>query len=165
MIREPRSVVFDDCLAWTVCYGYKVGQGVYTSQDGVIFKNSVAYNAAVGLGIDHRYGTSVANNIVFDTIDVESLSGSNAGHATWLALFVESEGAGVGPIRNILVSNIRVRNEGMYNGLLIGYNSSSMVTNVTFTDIYMLANTTPAATLEEMKILDVNETSGIVVVV
>jgi polygalacturonase len=163
---QPLSnVVFDDCLAWTVCYGYKVGQGVYTSQDGVIFKNSVVYNAAVGLGIDHRYGTSVANNIVFDTIDVESLSGSNAGHATWLALFVESEGAGVGPIRNILVSNIRVRNEGMYNGLLVGYNSSSMVTNVTFTDIYMLSNTTPAATLEEMKILDVNETSGIVVVV
>ena len=58
-----------------------------------------------------------------------------------------------------------MRNEGMYNGLLVGYNSSSMVTNVTFTDIYMLSNTTPAATLEEMKILDVNETSGIVVVV
>jgi polygalacturonase len=162
---QPLSnVVFDDCLAWTVCYGYKIGQGVYTSQDGVTFKNSVVYRAAVGLGIDHRYGTYEANNVVFDTIDIESLSGENADHATWLAIFVESEGAGVGPVSNVQVSNIRVRNEGMFNGILQGYNSSSMVTNVTFTDIYMLANTTPATTLEEMKMLDVSQASGIVVV-
>lgn len=161
---QPLSnVVFDDCLAWTVCYGYKIGQGVYTSQDSVTFKNSVVYNAAVGLGIDHRYGTSYVNNVIFDTIDVENLSGSNAGHATWLALFVESEGAGVGPISNVHVTNIRVRNEGMYNGILVGYNSLSMVSDVTFTDIYMLANTTPATTLEQMKILDISQTSGIAV--
>lgn len=162
---QPLSnVIFDDCLAWTVCYGYKIGQGVYKSQDGVTFKNSVVYKAAVGLGIDHRYGTYEANNIIFDSIDIESLSGENADHATWLAIFVESEGAGVGPVSNVHVSNIRVRNEGMYNGLLQGYNSSSMVTNVTFTGIYMLANTTPATTLEEMKMVDVSQASGIVVV-
>ena len=101
---------------------------------------------------------------MFDTIAIESLSGSNAGHATWPALFVESEGAGVGLISNIHVSNIRIRNEGMFYGILAGYNTSSMVSNVTFTDIYTLANTTPGTTLEEMKILDVSQASGIVVV-
>ncbi|RDL42475.1 Glycoside hydrolase family 28 protein [Venustampulla echinocandica] len=157
------DVVFDNCLAWTVCYGYKIGQGVYTSQKGVVFKNSVVYRAAVGLGIDHRYGTEIVSNVTFDTIDIESLSGDNAGHATWLAFFVESQGAGIGPIDGVKVNNIRVRNEGKYNGLLVGYNSSAMVSDITFSDVYMLANTTPATTLGQMKILDVAYTSAIVV--
>lgn len=161
--RPLSNVVFDDCLSWTVCYGFKVGQGVWTDQDGVTFKNSVVYKAAVGLGINHKYGEATASNITFDNIDVENLSGDNAGHATWLAIFVESAGSGVGPISKVRVNNIRVRKEGKKNGMLIGYDASSMVSHVTFKDIYMLANTTPATTLQQMKMLDVRQTSDIVI--
>jgi polygalacturonase len=149
------NVVFDDCLAWTDCYGYKVGQGVYEDQDAVTFKNSVVYRAAVGIGIDHRYGTAAATGITFDNIDIQSLSGVNAGHATWLAFFIESEGAGIGPLNNLAVRNMRVRQTGIYNGTLLGYNSSAIIDGVSFENIYMLQNTTSAKTLADMKILDV----------
>lgn len=163
--RTLNDVVFDDCLAWSECYGYKVGQGVWEDQTGVTFKNSVVYSAAVGIGLDHREGIATVRDLTFDNIDIESLSGENAGHATWVAFFIEAAGGvGVGPVTGINVKNMRVRDEGMYNGTLEGYNSSSILSHITFENVYMLANTTPAISLQQMKILDVNNyTSDIVV--
>lgn len=146
------DVVFDDCLAWTRCYGFKVGQGVFGDQDGVTFKNGVVYHAGVGLGIDHKFGTGTAKNINFENMDLERLSGEPGGTGTWLAVFVESVGNGTGPIKDTIVRNVRARSLGKYHGKLAGFDASSYVDGVTFSDIYILANKTAATTLEQMDI-------------
>lgn len=151
--RPLHDVVFDNCLAWTNCYGYKIGQGVVEDQDGVTFQNSVVYTAGVGMGIDHKYGTMTAREITFENIDIEDLHGNSGSKATWLAVFVELDGEGVGPVQDILVRNIHVAEPGAWGAYLQGYNQSSMVTGVTLSDIYMYANITPATTLEQMDIV------------
>ena len=131
-------------------------------------RNSVVYTAAVGIGIDHAFGNMTASNITFDTIDIEGLHGNAGGQATWLAVFVEVSagdgGAGVGPIEDVYIRNIRARAQGSRTGRLEGYSSAAMVNGVTITDVYMLANTTPATTLEEMKVLNTSYSENIRIV-
>lgn len=55
---EPvRNVLFEDTIAWTLCYGYKIGQGIMQDQSNIVFRNGVVYKAAVGFAIHHKYGT------------------------------------------------------------------------------------------------------------
>ncbi len=131
--------MFDNCLAWTDCYGYKIGQGVWERQDNVTFQNSVVYTAGVGIGIDHKFGSNTASNITFENIDIEGLHGNSGGQATWLSVLVELSGQGVGPVEGLFVKNIRARTQGSRNGFLQGYNSSSMVSGVTISDVYMVS--------------------------
>lgn len=49
------SITFSNNFAWTHCYGFKVGQGVWEDQQMVRFEYGTVYNAAVGLGIHHTY--------------------------------------------------------------------------------------------------------------
>ncbi|KAJ4297896.1 hypothetical protein N0V90_005795 [Kalmusia sp. IMI 367209] len=147
-----RDVSFDECLAWTRCYGYKVGQGVYGDQDNVVFQNSVVYYGGVGLGIDHKFGTGTARNISFLNMDLEKLAGEPGGTGTWLAVFVESVGRGAGPVKDVTVKNVRARSLGKYHGKLAGFNESSYVDGVTLSDIYILANKTAANSLKELDI-------------
>lgn len=51
------NIVFDDCLAWTYCYGYKIGQGVFTEQKNILFKDSTVFRASIGFGMDHLVRT------------------------------------------------------------------------------------------------------------
>jgi len=150
--RAQRDVSFDNCMAWTRCYGFKVGQGVYGDQDNVIFKNGVVYYAGVGLGIHHKFGTGTARNITFVNIDIEKLGGEPGGTGTWLAVFVENSGKGVGPIEDVTVKNIRARSLGKFDGKLAGFNEKSYLDGVTLSDIYILANKTAATTLKEMDV-------------
>jgi hypothetical protein len=53
------NVTFTNNLAWTDCYGFKVGQGVWEEQQNVRFEGGTVYDAAVGLGVHHK--VSVAN--------------------------------------------------------------------------------------------------------
>lgn len=53
------NVTFDNVLSWTRCFGLKVGQGVFTNQSNVTFKNSVVYDAAIGIGINHKVSNSI----------------------------------------------------------------------------------------------------------
>lgn len=158
------DVIFDDCLAWTHCYGYKVGQGVHQKQDNITFQNSVVYTAGVGLGIHHLFGTSTASNITFKNIDVEDLHGNSGGQATWLAVFVDQGGRGLGPIENVYVKNIQTREQGSREGLIQGYDSSNLVTEVTLEDIYMWPSSTPARTLEEMNLVNTTYSNGIEII-
>lgn len=48
------NVTFINNLAWTHCYGFKVGQGVWEDQTNVRFESGTVYDAAVGLGIHHK---------------------------------------------------------------------------------------------------------------
>lgn len=150
--RPLRDVSFDNCLAWTRCYGYKVGQGVFGDQDNVMFQNSVVYYGGVGLGIDHKFGTGTARNISFVNMDLEKLAGEPGGTGTWLAVFVEDVKNGTGPIEDITVKNVRARSLGKYHGKLAGHDEKSYLDGVTISDVYILANKTAAKTLQELDI-------------
>ncbi|KAH8703770.1 pectin lyase-like protein [Talaromyces proteolyticus] len=162
--RELRDVLFDDCLAWTLCYSYKIGEGVWEVQDNVTFRNSVAYKAGVGIGIHHKFGSEVASNITFEDIDIERLSGSPGGMASWMAIYVDNAGEGVGPLKDLTIRNIRARQQGSRNAFLQGFNQSSMVSGVTIGDVYMFQNKTPATTFEEMKLFNVSYSEGVKIV-
>ncbi|RYP19043.1 hypothetical protein DL767_009715 [Monosporascus sp. MG133] len=162
--RPLKDVFFDDCLAWTDCYGYKVGQGVWEDQDTVTFQNSVVYSAAVGMGIDHKFGTAEASHITFRNMDIEGLHGNAHGQAAWLTIYVQQTGSGVGPVRNVYVKNIRARVQGSRPGRLQGYDSSAIVSGVTFTNVLMGKNTKPAKTLQEMNMLETNFSENIKIV-
>lgn len=150
-----RDVLFDDCLSWTGGHGYKVGQGFYTTQENIVFQNSVVYIGGVGLCVDHRYGFATGSNIIFNNIDIEGLSGAPDGHATWLSMSVEVGGASVNPVKDVTIKNIRARELGIGDAYIEGYNSSSIISGVTLCDIYLFANTTPATTLAEMRVVNV----------
>lgn len=144
------DVTFDDCLAWTDCYAYKVGQGVWENQDRVTFQNSVVYNAAVALGIDHKYGSKTANDITFKNIDIEKLHGNAHGEASWLTLWVEDTGKGVGPVKNVKIENVRARMRGAKKGRIEGHDNASKISGVTFTNVYIWENTKPGTTLGDL---------------
>ncbi|CAH0033298.1 unnamed protein product [Clonostachys rhizophaga] len=157
-----QDIVFDDCLAWTNCYGYKIGQGVVENQDNVTFKNSVVYNAGVGIGIHHLYGWATASRITFDNIDVEDQHGNSGGVASWIALFINGTAKrGVGPVTDVVVKNIHARKQGSREGYAQGFNSSIKLSGVRFSDIFMYANKTPATSLKEMNILRTEYCEGV----
>jgi polygalacturonase len=149
------NVVFDDLISWTICYGFKVGQGMRQNQTGVTFKNGVVYDAAVGIGIDHKYGVGALSDVTFDNIDIEKLSYSNDSNRTW-ALFAirNGDGFGGGTIDTVNVKNINVRDAGTTLGTLKGYSSTKNISNVTFNNVVMPGSATPAQNLYEMNILN-----------
>lgn len=160
--RDQKDVTFDDCFAWTLCFGYKIGQGVYQTQDSVKFKNSAAYSAGVGMGIHHLFGNSSSKNIVFENIEVERLRGSPGGFSSWLVVIVqEKDDRGVGPIEDVTVKDIRARDQGHARGYIQGYSEDIMVSGVTLSDVYMYTNSTPAKTLKEMNILNTSYSEDI----
>jgi polygalacturonase len=151
------NVTFDDCFSWTGCVGFKVGQGMNERQENITFKNGVIYDCARGLAIEHKWGANEAKNITFENIDIEKIGNSCEG-PQWLQLFVKSgDGLGGGPVNNVLIKNIRVRDKGSRVSQLRGHSEASAIRGVTFENIYMLDNERPAATLEEMNVTEVNE--------
>ncbi|WP_063795555.1 discoidin domain-containing protein [Paenibacillus sp. Soil750] len=162
---EPLSnVTFDDVISWTYCYGLKVGQGVRQMQDGITFKNSVIYDAAVGIGIHHKYGTAEAKNITFDNIDIERLSYSNDNHRTWLGFFIQNAvEEGGGTVSTVTVKNVKVRDQGANPGLLKGLDSTHPINGITFENIYMPGSATPATNLAGMNVLNTGFYSGLTI--
>jgi polygalacturonase len=156
--KPQNDILFDNCLAWTTCFGYKIGQGVWEVQDNVTFQNSYVYDGSVGFGIHHEYGTETASNITFENIEIEHLHGPIPGFpgdfGTWLGIYVKDSGRGVGPVQDVTIKNIRARKLGTRNAVIQGHNESSIVGGVTISDVYMLENTTAATTLAELTVFD-----------
>lgn len=159
--RPLSNVFFDDYLGWSDCYGYKIGQGVWQDQDTVTFQNSVVYTAAVGMGVDHKFGSAAAGRITFRNMDIEGLHGNAHGQAAWLTVYVQNTGSGVGPVTDVRVENVRTRASGYKGGWLQGYNASSMVSGVTLHNIIMGKNTEPARSLKDMNIVQTDFSEGI----
>lgn len=156
------GVVFEDCISWTYCYGYKIGQGVMQDQRNIVFKDCVVYDAAVGIGIHHKWGTASVKNVLFDGIDIERLSYQNDDHRTWAIFFMQNgDKKGSGPISDILVKNVRVRDEGKSPGKIKGLNSENLVSNLRFENIMMPGMAGPAKTLEQIKMTDTSNTNNI----
>jgi MFS family permease len=158
------DIIFENCLAWTYCYCYKIGQGVVQPQEGITFRNCVAYECAVALGIDHKWGTAPVRHVTFDNIDIERVSNSNADHRTWAAFFVDKDNPrGGGPIYGLIVKNIHVRDPGTSGGVLVGRGNSAMIDGVTLENILMPGGSAPATSLSEMDILCVRNATNVLV--
>jgi hypothetical protein len=164
---EPvADVTFDQLLAWTICYAYKVGQGVGVDQTGITFSNNVVYDAAVAVGIDHKAYTAPVSSITFSNIDIERLNqGPNAGNQAWLVVMIEnSTGDGGGPVRNLTLSHINVRAMGSTASKLDGLSDSSSITGVALDFIKMPGETSYATSLAAMNITSTQYVSGITIV-
>lgn len=153
--QNLHDVLFDDCLAFTICYGFKIGQGVLQTQSEVTFQNSVVYDGAVGIGISHQYGSAAVINITFQNIDIEQLSYINAEHGTWLAWYIWNGFGLHGPLINITAMNITVRDKGQTFGVIRGLNNNSTVSNITLMNIIMPGFSKPAENLQEMNIWNI----------
>ncbi|MDI5968887.1 glycosyl hydrolase family 28 protein [Streptomyces sp. SL13] len=155
------NVTFNDLLSWTYCYGIKVGQGVVTGQDGVTFENVVVYDAAVGIGIDHKYGTAAATNIKFDNIDIERLDFANDNNRTWLAMMTETS-QGVGPVTGVTISNVKVRDAGTTAARINGQ-PGALISGVTLSNIVMPGSTAAATTLGQLNLTNVSNNGPITI--
>ncbi|MFJ2261554.1 glycosyl hydrolase family 28 protein [Streptomyces sp. NPDC087844] len=153
--RPLSDVVFDDLVSWTYCYGVKVGQGVIQAQDGVVFKNVVVHDAAVGIGIHHKYGSAATSNVRFENIDIENLSYSNDNNRTWLALWTGNT-LGVGPIRDVTLSNIRIRNAGTTPARINGQ-PGAPVGNVALRNVVMPGSSASATTLAQVNLTNLSD--------
>ena len=154
--KAQKNIVFDDCISWTYCYGFKIGQGVMQPQTNIKFKNCVVYDAAVGIGIHHKWGTAFVKNVVFDGIDIERLSYQNDDHRTWAIFFMQNgDKKGSAPISDIMIKNILVRDAGKSPGKIKGVSEVNNFSRLTFRNIQMPALDSPAQNLKELKMTDI----------
>ena len=151
--EQVRDVTFDGLISWTYCYGFKVGQGVFSTQENVVFKNGVVVDAAIGIGIHHKAGAGTASGVTFDNIDIERLSATNDNKRTWLAVMInDSVGDGAGPISGVTVRNVNVRDRGTTPALLTGLSAGSAINDVRFDSIRMPGSSGYARTLAALNI-------------
>ena len=138
--RAQENILFENCLSWTRCFGFKVGQGVMQPQRNIVVKDCVVYDAAIGLGINHRYGSAPAENIQFLRCEVERVSLILVGRRTWFACFTEmgSSSLGVGPVRNVSIEGCRVWDRGTTRVEMKGFNlEAGIVDGVVFKNVEM----------------------------
>ena len=164
---EPQplaDVLFDDCFAWTLCYGWKVGEGVWEHQERVTFQNSIGYRLGAGLGIHHKFGNSSASHISYRNMDIEAMHGSPGGQGGWLTLYVDDVDQGIGPVDHIYVKDVRVRQIGDTESIIRGASNAVKMSIVTLTNVYMPGREAPATSLKEMNVLDTSFSDGITIV-
>ncbi len=149
------GVLFDDCIAFTICYGFKIGQGVLQTQRDIVFQNGVVYDGAVGIGISHQYGSAAVINVTFQNIDIERLSSINAEHGTWLAWYIWNGSGLYGPLINITARNIFIRDKGQTFGVIRGLNNNATINTITLMNITMPGTQQFAENLEEMNIWNI----------
>lgn len=162
-IDGPNSdIVFDDALAWTRCFGFKVGQGVMRAQRNITFRNSVIYDASIGIGINHKWGRASVENIRFEDIEIERISMMLENRSSWQAVFISNgDRLGGGMINDVTFKNIKVFSQGRTASQLSGMSSSAYVRRIEFSNIVMPGSAVPATNLEELKIEDVWWVKGI----
>lgn len=150
------QVSFEDCISWTYCYGFKIGQGVMQPQSNITFRDCVVYDAAVGIGIHHKWGTSGVKNVTFNNIDIEKLSYQNDDHRTWAIFFMQNgDRRGSGPISHILVKNIKVRDAGKSPGKIRGVSDSISISHLRFKNVQMPGAASPATNLDHLKMTNI----------
>jgi hypothetical protein len=153
--KEQKHIVFDDLISWTYCYGYKIGQGIVQNQSDITFKNCIVYDAAVGIGIHHKWGNASVNKVIFENLDIERLSYQNDDHRTWMVFLMQNgDKKGSGPFSDITVKNVNVRDAGKSPGKIKGLNALASIKNIKFQNILMPGNLLPATDLKSMNITD-----------
>lgn len=143
-VENLENVVFDDCLAWSNCVGFKVGQGAYQLQRNVTFKNSYVFQSSRALVIDHSYGTPPVENVTYENIDIEKCGMNKFGNY-WFGVMTST----VGPVNNVKVKRINVRDTGSQSSRISGHDPIGSINGVTFSDVYILGKL--ATSLTELK--------------
>lgn len=152
---EPNeNIVFDDCISWTGCYGFKAGQGFWYDHENIKFTNGTVYDCAAGIGIHHKQGGSSCNNITFENIDIENISFQNDDHRTWFVAYIQGNTGTGGPVSNVTVKNINVRATGTSVPKLVGKAEDILLSNVSFENITFKGSTGAATTLAQMGFAD-----------
>ena len=141
--QAASNIVFDDVLAWTGCHALKIGQGAMQTIENVTFRNSVVYNSAHAVSLHHKAGTATVQNVTWDGIDVEHVENTNLGRS-WAYFNIESTGTGPGPIRNITVKSIRLRDLGTDASPIDGFDGTRNIDGLSFRDIYIDTTSTGA---------------------
>lgn len=159
--RPLDNVTFNDLVSWTYCYGVKVGQGVYEPQNKVTFQHVVVYDAAVGIGVHHKYGTAAATDLAFDDIDIERLSFSNDGNRTWLAMMTGNT-AGIGPVTGVTISNVRVRNAGTTAARINGL-AGAPISDIALSHVVMPGATAGATTPTQLNLTNLSDYDGLTI--
>lgn len=154
--RDQTDVTINDALSWTRCFGLKVGQGVDKNQSNIRFLNSTIYSASIGIGVNHKWGTSNAYNILFENIDIEATPLMLENRSSWEAMFTEgADKLGAGTVRGVTIRNVKVRRPGRTTAQLSGLNSERLIEQVTFENIWMPGMDRAATSLKELNITDV----------
>ncbi len=146
--EKQSNIVVDDALAWSRCGAFKVGDGVKQLQDGIVIKNSYVFRCWRALAVGHLYGTTAAQNIIFDNIDVEGFWPRSGVHSRWFDLSAKS-----GPIKNVFYNNINLRALGEIS-VMKGWSDTFTVSGVTLNNVRV--GGVAATTLEQLNITDTN---------
>lgn len=158
------DVLFENCVSYTYCYGYKVGQGVNQPQSNVRFVNNTTFAASIGMGMEAKWGTADANFIRFESMDIERVPTSLVGKRTWYhAEITNGDGQGGSDVYSVYMKNITVRDAGTSAGTLRGYSAARSFDRVTFENVRMPGSSSRATTLAEMNITNVANATNITV--
>ncbi len=150
---ENRNILFDDCIAWTGCYGFKVGQGIGYDQHDITVQNSTVYDCAVGFGIHHKRFDGKIWNVAFDNIEVENITRQNEDHKMWFQCFLQDDNKQAEDgdmIWNVSVKNINVWPRSPPSPKLVCRRDGSYITGVTFENITMYGSTAPANSMGQL---------------
>lgn len=151
-----KDVLAEDLVAWTGCFGVKVGEGSVYPQTGVTYRDVTVYDAAIAMGMHHRWGTALLSDITFENIEVEHLRAPiDYGSRTWFASFILDVGEGAGPISNIVTRDIKIYDMGTTPARVNGWNESVQIFGARFQNIYPVKLHRYALTLREAGITDI----------
>lgn len=160
--REQHHVLIQDAMSWTRCFGLKVGQGVNNIQNDIVFRDATVYSASIGIGINHRWGTSNATNIRFENIQIEATPLMLENRSSWEALFTEgADDLGAGTVDGVVIKDITVRRPGRTVGQLSGLNKDRLIKNVLFQNVRMPGSLRGGRTLRELNVTDVRFATGV----
>ena len=148
------NILFEDCISWTGCYGFKVGQGVSRDHQNITFRNGTVYECAVGLGIHHKQGGNQVKNVTFDNIDIENIVHQNDDHKTWFVAYIQAAVGTGGPVSDVTVKDINVRCASTSTPKLLGKAEDILISNVSFENITFQGSTGAATTLAQMGFTD-----------
>ncbi len=151
------TITFDDCLAWSECVAFKLGQGTGQLQKNIIFKNSYVYECSRALVVDHSYQYGDVQNITFYNIDIEKVNHTQFGNY-WFRVSSSSPG----PVNNVKFRDINVRQVGSQHSIIRGYDDIGTVDGLLFSNINIKG--TIAENLSDMKASQGNYSSNVKIV-
>lgn len=151
------NIHMENLVAWTGCFGVKVGEGSVYPQTNITYKDVCVVDAAVAMGIHHRYGTALLSNINFESISVENLTAPiDYGSRTWYAIFSLDVGEAAGPISDVRTKDITLYTLGTTPARVDGWNETAQISRVSFDDIFVVELGRYARTLEEAGVTNIS---------
>ncbi|MBQ8382659.1 MAG: hypothetical protein IJX47_05575 [Clostridia bacterium] len=132
------DVTFEDCMAYSKCFGYKVGQGSNQNQYDVTFRDCVTVDAARGMGVHLLSGEGTVSNIVFENCYIEKINSVTGTHCVWFYVYTQPNARGNGNAENIILKNVYVYKEAIGEKTIEmrGHDAASGVDGVTFDHVY-----------------------------